>query len=171
MSHLVGSGCVSRTSESPEMESSLWCPWSGVGWGGPNKVGLSMGTGFVLGCWRFLKRDCGNGYKTLHQFSSVSQSCPTLWPHESQYAWPPYLSPTPRVYSNSCPSSRSWHCAISSFVVPSPPQPQPLWASGSFPVSQNSAYPEYYWWYSWRPLWYGNCLNQTVLKMSKRWTS
>ena len=39
------------------------------------------------------------------QFSSVAQSCLTLWPHESQHARPPCLSPTPGVYPSSCPSS------------------------------------------------------------------
>ena len=57
-------------------------------------------------------------------------------PHESQHARPPYPSPTPRVYSNSCPSS--WWCnpAISSSVVPFSFCPQFLPASGSFPMSQ-----------------------------------
>ena len=35
------------------------------------------------------------------QFSSVSQSCPTLRPHGLQHARLPYPSPTPRAYSNS----------------------------------------------------------------------
>ena len=39
-------------------------------------------------------------------FSSVAQSCPTLQPHESQHTRPPCPSPTPRVHSNSRPSSR-----------------------------------------------------------------
>ena len=39
-------------------------------------------------------------------FSSVAQSCPTLQPHGLQYARPPWLSPTPRVYPNSRPSSQ-----------------------------------------------------------------
>ena len=39
------------------------------------------------------------------QFNSVTQSCPTLWPHESQHTRPPCPSQIPRVYSNSCPSS------------------------------------------------------------------
>ena len=39
------------------------------------------------------------------QFSSVTQSCPTLRPHESQYARPPCPSPTPGVHSNSYPLS------------------------------------------------------------------
>ena len=33
------------------------------------------------------------------QFSSVTQSCPTLWPHGLQHSRPPCLSPTPRVHS------------------------------------------------------------------------
>ena len=69
------------------------------------------------------------------QFSSVSQSCPTLRPHELQHARPPCPSPTPRVYSNSCPLSRWWHPTISSSVVPfSSPQSFP--ASGSFQICQ-----------------------------------
>ena len=32
------------------------------------------------------------------QFSSVAQSCPTLWPHESQHARPPCPSPTPSLF-------------------------------------------------------------------------
>ena len=38
------------------------------------------------------------------QFSSVAQSCPTLWPHESQHARPPCPSPTPGVHSDSRPA-------------------------------------------------------------------
>ena len=64
--------------------------------------------------------------------SVVSDS---LRPHESQHARPPCPSPTPGVYSNSCPSSRWCHPAISSSVVPFS-CPQSLPASGSFPVSQ-----------------------------------
>ena len=41
-----------------------------------------------------------------------------LWPHELQHARPPCPSPTPGVYSNSCPSSQWCHPAISSSVVP-----------------------------------------------------
>ena len=40
----------------------------------------------------------------VYQFSSVTQSCLTLRPHELQDARPPCPSPTPRVYPNSCPS-------------------------------------------------------------------
>ena len=43
--------------------------------------------------------------------SVVSDS---LWPHESQHARPPCPSPTPGVHSNSRPSSRWCHLAISS---------------------------------------------------------
>ena len=52
----------------------------------------------------------------------------TLWPHESQHARPPCSSPTPRVYSNSCPLGRWCHPTISSSVVPfsSCPQSHPF---------------------------------------------
>ena len=39
------------------------------------------------------------------QFSSVTQSCPTLQPHGLQHTSPPCPSPTPGVYPNPCPSS------------------------------------------------------------------
>ena len=65
--------------------------------------------------------------------SVVSDS---LWPHESQHARPPCPSPTPRVYSNSCPSNWWRHPAISSSGIPFSSCPQSLPASGSFPVSQ-----------------------------------
>ena len=60
----------------------------------------------------------------------------SLRPHESQHARPPCPSPTTRVYSNSCPSSRWCHPAISSSVVPFSSCPQSLPESGSFPLSQ-----------------------------------
>ena len=68
--------------------------------------------------------------------SSVQLSCSvvsdSLRPHESQHARPPCPSPTPEVYSNSCPLSRWCHLAISSSVVPFSSCPQSLPASGTF---------------------------------------
>ena len=60
----------------------------------------------------------------------------SLWPHELQHARPPCPSPIPRVYSNSCPSSRWCHPTISSSIVPFSSCPQSLPESGSFPMSQ-----------------------------------
>ena len=60
----------------------------------------------------------------------------SLQPHESQHARPPFPSQTPGVYSNSCPSSRWCHPAISSSVVPLSSCPQSLPASRSCPMSQ-----------------------------------
>ena len=65
--------------------------------------------------------------------SVVSDS---LRPHESQHARPPCPSPTPGVHSDSRPSSRWCHPAISSSVVPFSSCPQYLPASESFPMSQ-----------------------------------
>ena len=70
------------------------------------------------------------------QFSPVTQSCPTLQPGGLQHARLPCPSPTPRVYSNSCPSSWWCHPTISSSVVPFSICPQSLPASGSFQINQ-----------------------------------
>ena len=77
---------------------------------------------------------------TEDQFSSGpfsrSAMSDSLRPHESQHARLPCPSPTPGVYSNSRPSSRWCHPAISSFVIPFSSCPQSLAASGSFSMSQ-----------------------------------
>ena len=79
----------------------------------------------------------------IFRFShSVSNS---LWPHESQHTRPPCPSPTPGVYSNSCPSSRWCHPAISSSIQPShplsppsPPAPNPSHHQGLFQCINSS---------------------------------
>ena len=68
------------------------------------------------------------------QFSSVMSN--SLPPHGLQHARPPCPSPTPRVYSDSHPSSPWCHPAISSSVFPFSSCPQSLPASESFPMSQ-----------------------------------
>ena len=60
----------------------------------------------------------------------------SLRPHGLQHARPPCPSPTPILYSNSCPLSGWGHPAISSSVVPFSSCVQSLPASGSFPRSQ-----------------------------------
>ena len=70
------------------------------------------------------------------QFSSVAQSYLTLRPHGLQHARPPCPSPTPGVYSNSCPLSQWCLPTISSSVVPFFSRLQAFPASGSFPMSQ-----------------------------------
>ena len=71
---------------------------------------------------------------------SVQFSCSvmsnSLRPHESQHTRPPCPSPTPRVHSNSCASSRWYHPVISSSVIPFSSCPQSFPASESFPMSQ-----------------------------------
>ena len=73
--------------------------------------------------------------KYLDQISHsvVSDS---LWPHESQHTRPPCPSPTPRVHSDSCPTSQWCHPAISPSVVPFSSWSQSLPASESFPMSK-----------------------------------
>ena len=74
-------------------------------------------------------------YEDSIQFS-CSVVSDSLLHHELQHTRPPCPSPTPGVYSNSCPSSRWCHPAISSSVIPFSSWPQSLPASGSFPMSQ-----------------------------------
>ena len=71
-------------------------------------------------------------FSLVQSFSCVH----SLRPHELQHARPPCPSPTPRVYSDSGPSSQWCHLAISSSVVPFSSCPQSLPASGSFQMSQ-----------------------------------
>ena len=66
---------------------------------------------FISIIWTF--KWCVCEYKASVQFSSVAKPCPTLQPHELQHARPPCPSPTPGVHSNSHPSSRWCHPAIS----------------------------------------------------------
>ena len=66
----------------------------------------------------------------LFSCSVVSNS---LQPHGLQHPRLPCISPTPGVYSNPCPSSRS---TISSSVIPFSSCLQSFPASGSFPMSQ-----------------------------------
>ena len=62
--------------------------------------------------------------------SVVSDS---LWPHALQHARLPCPSPTPKVYSNSCPSSRWCHPTISYSIFPFSSCLQSFPASESFP--------------------------------------
>ena len=59
-------------------------------------------------------------YSYIQSVSQFSRSVvsDSSRPHESQHARPPCPSQIPGVYSNSCPSSRWCHPAISSSVVP-----------------------------------------------------
>ena len=79
-------------------------------------------------------------YTSLGQTGSERESCSvvcdSLRSHGVQHARPPCSSPSPRVYSNSCPLSRWCHPTISSSVVPFSSRPQSFPASGSFPMTQ-----------------------------------
>ena len=73
-------------------------------------------------------------------FSSVQFSrsvvSDSLLPHELQHTRPPCPSPTPGVYTGSCPLSQWWHPTLSSSVSPFSSCPQSFPASGSFPMNQ-----------------------------------
>ena len=72
----------------------------------------------------------GNSVQFSHSVMSDS-----LWLHELQHTRLPCPSPSPRVCSTSCPSSRWCPPTISSSVTLFSSCLQPFPASGSFPVS------------------------------------
>ena len=82
--------------------------------------------------WQFPLKTVAPSPQGSVQFSSAD----SLQPHESQHARPPCPSPTPRVHSDSRPSSQWCHPAISSSVIPFSSCPKSLPASKSFPMSQ-----------------------------------
>ena len=81
---------------------------------------------FLLTYWRRLLCSC-----SLFSCSVVSNS---LLPHGLQHARLPCPSPSPKICSNSCPSSQWCHTTISSSVPFSCLQSFPV--SGSFLMSQ-----------------------------------
>ena len=80
---------------------------------------------FVVGTW----------VPSSVHFSHLVMS-DSLQPHGLQHARPPCPSPTPGVYSNSCPLSLWCHPTISSSVIPFSSRLQSFPASGSFSISQ-----------------------------------
>ena len=117
------------SSKSPEFEFWIFCLYSEI-WGK------------LLNSTMRIDKTIHIKYSLLiHSiFSSVQFSrsvvSDSLWPHESQHARPPCLSPPPGVHSDSRPSSPWCHPAISSSVIPFSSCPQSLPASKSFPMSQ-----------------------------------
>ena len=74
-------------------------------------------------------------YLSSIQFSHSVMS-DSLWPHGPQHARPPYPSPTPRVYPNSCPLTWWFHPTISSSFIPFSSHLQSFPGSGFFQMSQ-----------------------------------
>ena len=88
---------------------------------------------FSIYFWININRVFSKQLSVQFSRSVVSDS---LRPHESQHARSPCPSPTPRVHSDSHPSSQWCHPTISSSVVPFSSCPQSLPASESFLMSQ-----------------------------------
>ena len=72
----------------------------------------------------FSRQECWSGVPSpslTYQFNSVQFNCSVvsgfLWPHRLQHVRPPCLSPTPGVYSNSCPLSPWCHPLSSPFPL------------------------------------------------------
>ena len=118
----------------------LLCPWDS-----PHK-------NTWVGCHALLQRilptqgsnlDLPQGKQILYHLShhgsvqfSHSVVSDSLQPHGVQHARLPCPSPTPGVYSNSCPLNRWYHPTISSSVTLFSSCLQSFTASGSFQMSQ-----------------------------------
>ena len=116
----------------------------------PHLIGSTVCSTSYGGKWPFITHRfhlwCDIGKLFLfraHQsfnFSSVQFShsvvSDSLWPQGLQHARPPCPSPTPWVYSNSCPLSQWCHPTISSSVIPFSSRLQTFPASWSFQTSQ-----------------------------------
>ena len=85
---------------------------------------------------RYIKvsRTLMNSFCPVHFSHSVVSD--SSQPHGLQHARTPCPSPTPTVYSNSCPLSQWRHPTISSSAVPFSSHLQSFPASGSFQMSQ-----------------------------------
>ena len=82
----------------------------------------------------------GNAFPCSHRFSSIQFSLPvmsnSLRPMDCSMPGFPVPSPTPRAYSNSCPSSQWCHPTVSFSVIQFSSCLHSFPASGSFPMSQ-----------------------------------
>ena len=75
----------------------------------------------------YIGRQIREEYISSVQFSRLVMS-DSLRPHESQHTRPPCPSPTPRVYSNSCPPSWWCHLILCRPLLLLPPIPPSIWA-------------------------------------------
>ena len=127
----------------PRAEAHRWAPIN------PNTSGLSTQ---CLAPSRFSMTIClvkewmssvmyvfhGHDIMLMLQFNSF-QSLSHVWlfdTHGLQHTRPPCPSPTPGVYSSSCPSRQWYYSTISSSAVPVSSRLQSFPASWSFPMSQ-----------------------------------
>ena len=95
---------------------------------GSKEVGKESSICSVISCTRVVR--------VQFSCSVVSDS---LRPHRLQHTRSPCPSPTPTVYSNSCPLSQWCHPTIPSSVVPFTSHHPSSPASGFFPMSQFSS--------------------------------
>ena len=112
---------VWKTQEGSRMNEKIWGVW--------NTKYVSKVKSYIDLAW---ESTVGRS-SVQFSFSVMSDS---LWPRGLQHARPPCPSPTPGVYSNSCPLSRLCPLTISSSDIPFYTCLQSFPASGSIQMSQ-----------------------------------
>ena len=119
------------------LKGAFWFNWSGVG------LRVCMSNQFPW-WWSCCRWEDHTMQSSLTSETSLGQycGCPVAvvvdspWPHGLQHARLPSPSPSPRVYSDPCPSSRWCRPTVSTSVVPFSSCPPSFPAAGSFPMSQ-----------------------------------
>ena len=110
--------CIRKCSQEKQVDE--WKVWAERG-GGRDVLGgwlwLRFSGVLETRTLELLPRDEGASPESSVQ-SSRSVVSESLRPHGLQRARPPCPSPTPGAHSNSCPSSRRCHPAVSSSVCP-----------------------------------------------------
>ena len=96
------------------------------------KTSCQMQTLLKLNCKSLFSINYIKKQRVQFSHSIASNS---LQPHGLQHTRPPWPSPTPGAYSNSCPLSQGCHTTISFSAALFSSCPQFFLASGSFPVS------------------------------------
>ena len=104
--------------------------WQILFWGAPKSLQTD--------CSHEIKRCLLLGREAMTNLVQFSRSVmsDSLQPHGLQHTRPPCPSPTPGLYSNSCPPSWWCHPTISSSVIPLSSCLQSFPASGFFQMSQ-----------------------------------
>ena len=74
--------------------------------GGKDPLEKDMATHSSILAWEISWTEESGGLQSSSVQFSRSVMPDSLQPHESQHAMPPYPSPAPGVYSNSCPSNQ-----------------------------------------------------------------
>ena len=127
---LAGGFLTTSTTWEAHCLQKAWPVGGGLEWEIDWEFGIDICT--LLYLKQVINQDLDSRGKSASVPFSCSVVSNSLWPYGLQHTRLPCPSPTPRAYSNSCPSRWWYHLTISSSVVPFSSHLQSFPASGSF---------------------------------------